>query len=280
MEVSSHALALHRVDGIRFAAGVFTNLTRDHLDFHGDMESVLRRQAAAVRDASGRCARRDQHRRSARRLAGRSRRSAGDVCDQSRRRRHAWSAHLRLDGLAFDVRTPQGVAHVQSRLVGRPNVYNILAAAGDRLRARRSDRGRSNRGWQTLAGVPGRFEVVSRLTTTSRSSSITRIPTTRCGTCSRRRVRSHAAAHYGVWRRRRSRPDEAAADGDGGRAPERRRRDHVRQPARRRSATDHRRGQAGAEPEMRQGNAESCRLPIAARRSRTPSTGRLAATSC
>ena len=39
MEVSSHALALRRVDGTRFAAGVFTNLTRDHLDFHGDMEA-------------------------------------------------------------------------------------------------------------------------------------------------------------------------------------------------------------------------------------------------
>jgi UDP-N-acetylmuramoyl-L-alanyl-D-glutamate--2,6-diaminopimelate ligase len=39
MEVSSHALLLHRVDGIRFAAGVFTNLTQDHLDFHGTMEN-------------------------------------------------------------------------------------------------------------------------------------------------------------------------------------------------------------------------------------------------
>lgn len=39
MEVSSHSLALHRVDGTRFTVGVFTNLGRDHLDFHGDMES-------------------------------------------------------------------------------------------------------------------------------------------------------------------------------------------------------------------------------------------------
>lgn len=39
MEVSSHALVLHRVDGIPFAAGIFTNLTRDHLDFHGTMEA-------------------------------------------------------------------------------------------------------------------------------------------------------------------------------------------------------------------------------------------------
>src|SRR5438876_3229886 len=41
MEVSSHALALRRVDGIRFAAAVFTNLTRDHLDFHGTMEAYF-----------------------------------------------------------------------------------------------------------------------------------------------------------------------------------------------------------------------------------------------
>src|SRR5205814_7223312 len=41
MEVSSHALTLRRVDGITFAAGVFTNLTRDHLDFHGDMETYF-----------------------------------------------------------------------------------------------------------------------------------------------------------------------------------------------------------------------------------------------
>ena len=38
IEVSSHALALDRVEGCRFDVAVFTNLTRDHLDFHGDME--------------------------------------------------------------------------------------------------------------------------------------------------------------------------------------------------------------------------------------------------
>ena len=41
MEVSSHALSLRRVDGMTFAAGVFTNLTRDHLDFHADMEAYF-----------------------------------------------------------------------------------------------------------------------------------------------------------------------------------------------------------------------------------------------
>jgi UDP-N-acetylmuramoyl-L-alanyl-D-glutamate--2,6-diaminopimelate ligase len=41
MEVSSHALALRRVDGMTFAAAIFTNLTRDHLDFHADMEDYF-----------------------------------------------------------------------------------------------------------------------------------------------------------------------------------------------------------------------------------------------
>jgi UDP-N-acetylmuramoyl-L-alanyl-D-glutamate--2,6-diaminopimelate ligase len=45
MEVSSHSLASHRVDGTRFAVSVFTNLTPDHLDFHGDMESYLAAKA-------------------------------------------------------------------------------------------------------------------------------------------------------------------------------------------------------------------------------------------
>ena len=48
MEVSSHALALHRVDGTRFAVAVFTNLSHDHLDFHGTMERLLRGQGPAV----------------------------------------------------------------------------------------------------------------------------------------------------------------------------------------------------------------------------------------
>ena len=48
MEVSSHALAMHRVDGTRFAAAVFTNLGRDHLDLHGTVEDVLPRQGPPV----------------------------------------------------------------------------------------------------------------------------------------------------------------------------------------------------------------------------------------
>jgi UDP-N-acetylmuramoyl-L-alanyl-D-glutamate--2,6-diaminopimelate ligase len=51
MEVSSHALALHRVDGTRFAVSVFTNLGRDHLDLHGSMEEYFRAKASLFRPA-------------------------------------------------------------------------------------------------------------------------------------------------------------------------------------------------------------------------------------
>ena len=52
MEVSSHALALDRVEGCRFDVAVFTNLTRDHLDFHGDMETTSRPRSGSSSCAS------------------------------------------------------------------------------------------------------------------------------------------------------------------------------------------------------------------------------------
>lgn len=53
MEVSSHSLALSRVEGIEFEYGIFTNLTRDHLDFHGDMESYFEAKAKLFRHCRG-----------------------------------------------------------------------------------------------------------------------------------------------------------------------------------------------------------------------------------
>ena len=54
MEVSSHALALERSDGIRFAVAVFTNLTQDHLDFHADMEDYFLAKRRLFAGAAGR----------------------------------------------------------------------------------------------------------------------------------------------------------------------------------------------------------------------------------
>jgi len=160
MEVSSHALALKRVDGTRYAAGVFTNLTRDHLDYHGDMESYFAAKrrlfemlppdapaAINVDDPRG-----DVLRKIAKMPVTYAINNPADVTPGP--------LTLTVKGLDFDARTPKGNVHVTSRLVGRPNVSNILAAIAVAISigipVSAVERGLAN-----LPGVPGRFEVVS-----------------------------------------------------------------------------------------------------------------------
>jgi UDP-N-acetylmuramoyl-L-alanyl-D-glutamate--2,6-diaminopimelate ligase len=160
MEVSSHALALRRVDGIRFAAAVFTNLTRDHLDFHADMEDYFvakRRLFEILPDEAPAIVNLDDPRGAsltevAKRTVTYAINRPADVS--------TGPLSFSLEGLTIDVRTPNGIVRVRSRLVGRPNVYNILAAV-----ATASTLGipldAIERGLEQLAGVPGRFELAS-----------------------------------------------------------------------------------------------------------------------
>jgi UDP-N-acetylmuramoyl-L-alanyl-D-glutamate--2,6-diaminopimelate ligase len=160
MEVSSHALALKRVDGMRFAAGIFTNLTRDHLDFHEDMENYFLAKRRLFEmlpaDAPG-AINLDDPRGS----------SLVDVCRKPITFAIARDADVTpgpleftLSGLSFEIRTPRGPIAIESRLVGRPNVYNILAAAATAV-AMDLPLEAIAAGVRTLPGVPGRFEVVS-----------------------------------------------------------------------------------------------------------------------
>jgi UDP-N-acetylmuramoyl-L-alanyl-D-glutamate--2,6-diaminopimelate ligase len=160
MEVSSHALSLKRVDAMTFSAGVFTNLTRDHLDFHGDMESYFRAKRRLFeelpRDAPSLINLDDP-------------RGAAVVEVSARPVTYAISQAADItpgplaysfEGLAFDIRTPRGTLQVKSKLVGRPNVYNILAAASTAV-ALDLPFDAIEKGIQALDAVPGRFEVVS-----------------------------------------------------------------------------------------------------------------------
>jgi len=160
MEVSSHALALHRVDGVRFAAAVFTNLTRDHLDFHGDMDAYFgakRRLFEMLPAEAPGVVNIDDPRGAT--LAGIASRTVtygiNRPADIS-----PGPLSFTVEGLTFDVRTPQGVVHVRSKLVGKVNVYNILASIGTALALDVSIEA-IERGLAGLRGVPGRFEVVS-----------------------------------------------------------------------------------------------------------------------
>jgi UDP-N-acetylmuramoyl-L-alanyl-D-glutamate--2,6-diaminopimelate ligase len=160
MEVSSHALALRRVDAIQFAAAVFTNLTRDHLDFHGSMEDYFlakRRlfdmlppdapSLVNIDDPRGAVLMDVASRPVSYGIAKPAQVSPGPLT-------------LSLDGLSFDVRCDRGTVHVRSRLVGKANVYNILAAVGVSAELG-LPLSAIEAGLEALPGVPGRFEVVS-----------------------------------------------------------------------------------------------------------------------
>jgi len=161
LEVSSHALALKRVDGIRFRAGVFTNLTRDHLDFHGDMDAYFgsKRRLFEMLPGDGVAVINVDDPRG-RSLLDTSRRVVTYAIDRPADvtpGRLSFSLH----GLEFEARTPCGPIGVRSRLVGRPNVYNILAATATAVALELPVRA-IERAFAALKGVPGRFEIVSR----------------------------------------------------------------------------------------------------------------------
>lgn len=153
MEVSSHALDQHRVDSLRFAAGVFTNLTQDHLDYHRKMEAYFdakarlfelgRAELAVVNvdDPWGR--------RLADRLAGRGQQLVTyslDEVDQVEAG-HAGS-RFRWQGQQLRV-----------HLGGRFNVSNALAAAVT-ARALGIEPGAIAAGLDGVSGIPGRFQPV------------------------------------------------------------------------------------------------------------------------
>jgi len=131
MEVSSHALEQGRVGAVAFGTAVFTNLTRDHLDYHGSMEAygdakaklfawpTLTHAAINVDDAFGRelLYRTPGHVRKLRVSA------AGDLASDIRASNILTSA----EGLRFELHTPWGSRPVQTHLIGRFNVDNLLA---------------------------------------------------------------------------------------------------------------------------------------------------------
>ena len=160
MEVSSHALELHRVDAIRFDAALFTNLTRDHLDFHRDMSryfaaksqlfQMLTDTAPAIINIDD-----DYGRQLATTVARPVTYAIDRSADITPER-----IDLSLDGIELDVRTPRGPLHLRSPLLGRNNAYNVLAAAATGVALALPFR-TIERGIGAVDRVPGRMEVVS-----------------------------------------------------------------------------------------------------------------------
>lgn len=168
MEVSSHALALHRVDGMHFAVSVFTNLSQDHLDFHADLEDYFAAKARLFDgDLSGKavvCVDDGWGRRLAELLAARERpvvTVAG--VDPAAGVRVDWLAevvHADARGSRFVAHGPAGASvEVQLQLPGGFNVTNALCALATGV-AVGLDPQRAAAGIAGLAGIPGRLEPV------------------------------------------------------------------------------------------------------------------------
>ena len=162
LEVSSHALAQERVRGLRFHAAIFTNLTRDHLDFHGGFEAYfeakrrlftehLHPEGTSIVNLD------DEHgARLAESLRGERCRTFG--FDKSAHYRPD-NLEISLQGMSFTCVTPDGPAAVRSPLVGLFNVSNLLGAIGA-LIALGLTPAEAASGVSSLQGVPGRMERV------------------------------------------------------------------------------------------------------------------------
>jgi UDP-N-acetylmuramoyl-L-alanyl-D-glutamate--2,6-diaminopimelate ligase len=159
MEVSSHALAMQRVAGVGFDVAVFTNLTRDHLDYHRDMEDYF----AAKRSLFA------QLKPGARPVVNAGdpygRRLAAELPDAltfgDGGAVRAAAVRLSVHGIAARLETPRGALDVESPLLGRYNLDNLLAAAAaaEALGLPHAAMARGIAGRRT---VPGRMEPVDR----------------------------------------------------------------------------------------------------------------------
>ncbi len=164
MEVSSHALAQQRVFGVPFDVAVFTNLTRDHLDYHKTMDEYFAAKRVLFEGCgtdAPRVALTNLDDDYGAKLVEFSRRRSSMVLTYGWERGdfHAENVDISPRGTRFDVVTPQEKLAVFSPLIGRVNVYNILAAAAAGY-ARKCDAQAIVRGVEMLTHVPGRFERV------------------------------------------------------------------------------------------------------------------------
>ncbi|MFZ9668477.1 MAG: UDP-N-acetylmuramoyl-L-alanyl-D-glutamate--2,6-diaminopimelate ligase [Solirubrobacterales bacterium] len=159
MEVSSHALDQHRADAIRFDLAIFTNLTQDHLDYHGDMESyfLAKRRLfemepgialANADDPSGR--------RLAEEFGATTYSTTGEEADFVAR-----GIEFDRTGSRFSVDTPAGELRVEVPLPGAFNVSNALAALAGAVSLGIEPEA-AVRGLATASPVPGRLEPVDQ----------------------------------------------------------------------------------------------------------------------
>ncbi|MBR0102420.1 MAG: UDP-N-acetylmuramoyl-L-alanyl-D-glutamate--2,6-diaminopimelate ligase [Selenomonadaceae bacterium] len=163
MEVSSHALAEHRVAGVEFDTAIFTNLTQDHLDFHGTMKNYLRAKARLFDMVSRR-----GHKQNKTAVINIDDAASGEIlkhcsCDKilyglnSSANLRGAELEIKSDGMKFKIRGGFGVMNLGLHVTGLFNVYNVLAAVGAAL-AENIRPDIIKQALENFKSVPGRFE--------------------------------------------------------------------------------------------------------------------------
>ncbi|MCP4649237.1 MAG: UDP-N-acetylmuramoyl-L-alanyl-D-glutamate--2,6-diaminopimelate ligase [PVC group bacterium] len=162
MEVSSHALDQSRVQGLEFQTAVFTNLTQDHLDYHKDMEQYfnaksklfinLKPNSYAVINTD------DPYAVRLKKLTQAKIIDYGIKSQESAVR--AVDISLAGQGSSFSVITPQGQVRIKTKLIGRHNIYNLLACICVGLQEGISLE-KISASIEIMDTVPGRLEVIS-----------------------------------------------------------------------------------------------------------------------
>ncbi len=162
MEVSSHAIDLKRIDACTYAAGVFTNLSPEHLDYHQDMETYFMVKRRFFREIL-----QGRHKiingedpwggRLAEELEGPVVTFGIDIPADIRARDYLFS----IEGIKANVETPRGVMSISSPLAGRFNLSNILAAMGVAVVLGLPEEA-IRRGIAAADSIPGRLQRVSK----------------------------------------------------------------------------------------------------------------------
>ena len=163
MEVSSHALAENRVAGVEFDTAIFTNLTQDHLDFHGTMENYLKAKCKLFDAVS-----RSGYKQGKTAIINADDAASDEIkkhvlCNQitygikNDSDLHAADVDVRAIGNKFKVRGDFGCMNLNLHVTGIFNVYNILAAVGAAL-AEKIEPNLICKTLEHFKSVPGRFE--------------------------------------------------------------------------------------------------------------------------
>jgi UDP-N-acetylmuramoyl-L-alanyl-D-glutamate--2,6-diaminopimelate ligase len=158
MEVSSHALDQERIAGLTFDVAIFTNLTRDHLDYHRTMEDYFAAKRKLF-ESSPRVAIVNVDDPYGVRLKAESSSPLVYTYGLQQGDFHADQLHLEPAGMRFTMVTPKGEVPLATRLTGKINVYNLLAASAAAM-ARGLSLQEVAQGAASLDFVPGRFQSV------------------------------------------------------------------------------------------------------------------------